>query len=147
MSQLFDMDVLNAIAQRTGLTFERMMDFVQAQILGFINPHEHWKVKMLQNIPLWKFPEPDKRYKPVLKRSLMRVDISVSFSGAAPKMLIRTYNSQETFDEQVLNGSAFVTLVSKSFDKQMTFGERYNILFDQDCTIEYLKITEIPTNS
>lgn len=147
MSSLITTDILQEIANRSGLSFNKVLDNLQASILGFIQRRDIFKLAAKANVVVWQFPEPDKRFIPILEASLMRFDFAVSFSGTAPKLFIRTYNSNQEYDEQVLSGLALSTNVSKSFDKQIKVTEKYNIFFDEDCTIEYMKITEIPVNS
>lgn len=147
MSSLVSADILTEIANRSGLEFNKILDNVQASILGFIQRRDIFKKNAVQNVTVFPFPDPDQRFVPILQASLMRFDFAVSFSGTAPKLKIRTYFGNVIYDEFVLSGLALVTNVSRSFDKQIKFGERYNLFFDEDCTIEYMKITEIPVNS
>jgi len=147
MSAIISTDVIALISQKTGLSFDSVFDHVQAQVMGFIQKRDIFRLAAKSDVFIFsKLFNNDQRFVPKLQASLMRVDVCLQFSGTAPTMTIRTTDSNATQDELVLNGAAFVTNVSKSFDKQLVFGKKYNISFSQDCTIKYMNISEIPIN-
>lgn len=84
---------------------------------------------------------------PLLTRCLYRVELAVSFGGAAPKLHKLTTRSGKKIDDTVLNNAAFTTGVAQSFDTVCLRGDGINFALDQDCTIDYIRVTEIMINS
>ena len=84
---------------------------------------------------------------PLLTRCIYRVEVAVHFSGSAPKLHKLTTRAGKKVDDTVLNAAAFVTGVAQSFDTQCRRGDLINFSFDQVCTIDYIRITEIMINS
>lgn len=84
---------------------------------------------------------------PILPESMFRVEVSVTFSGTAPKLhKVTTYGGNIT-DDEVLSGVALTAGVPVSFDTLVSRGEVVNFYTDQACHITKFKVREILANS
>lgn len=148
MSTIVTLDMLTQLAQiMASKGFDvKPIDYVyalSARILGYIQSYEDSQLTAAASKDLLS----SRDFIPVLKRSILRVEISVSFSGVAPKFHKITKNGPKNIDSEPLAGAALTSGVAQSFDTNVKLGERINFQIDQAGTVDYIKILEIPPDS
>lgn len=116
---------------------------MSAKLLGYAQsftfPDQDWQT----NTPIFSPND----LQPILLKSLLRIEIAVTFSGTAPKLHKLTRRGAAQKNDEVLSGVALTTGVLASFDTIVSRDETINFQVDQFCHIDTLKIQEIPVNS